>query len=100
MAKVAPYKGPTLLGPTAKAFYTTDFRYFDPLGYLISLTLPLPLSKGKVGAPGASRRLTPAERSEAPPVRLQPTTAEESPLIRREEERPGPMVIVSSENKT
>ena len=99
-SKVAPYKGPTLLGPTARPFCAVDSRYSDPPGYLILSILPLPLFKGKGGSPGASRRSTPAEWSEVSQVRPEPTTAEESPPIRREEERPGPMVIASSENKT
>ena len=95
-----PYKGPTWLGPTTKAFFTADFKYYDPPGYLISSILYLPLFKGKRGSPGLSRRSTQAERSEAPPVHPEPTATEESPPMRKEEERPEPMVITSNRNKT
>ena len=52
------------------------------------------------GRDKVSRRSTPAERSEAPPVHPEPAATEESPPMRKEEERPGPMVITSSKNKT
>ena len=57
-----PYKGSTLVGLIARAFYTADFRYSDPTGYLISSILSLPLPKAEEGFPGASRRTTTAKR--------------------------------------
>ena len=96
---VAPYEGPTLLGSTVKACWTVDLRYFDPPGYLIRFTLPLPLSKGKGGAIGAFRSSTTTERSEAPPVRPEPAMVKESPPIHREEERLGPMMKASNKKK-
>ena len=40
-----------------------------------------------------SRRTTTAKRLDSPPVRPEPDTLEKSPLIRKEEERLGPMGI-------
>ena len=92
LAKTSPYKGSTLLGPTAKAFCTADLRYLDPTGYF-SLILSLPLPKEEGGSLGASQRTTTAKRLDSPPIRPEPDTAEESPPIRKEEERPGFMGI-------
>ena len=52
LAKISPYKGSTLLGPTSRSFRMANFRYSDPTRYLISSILPLPLPKGKGGSPG------------------------------------------------
>ena len=94
-----PYKGSILLGPTAKAFCKADFRYSDPRGYLISSIFPLPLSRGKRGSPGAFQRATPFKLSEVSPVRPEPGTAEESPPMRNEEERPEPIRVIEIEQK-
>ena len=93
LAKTSPYKGSTLLGPTAKAFCTADLRYSDPIGYLISSILSLPLPKDEGGSLGASQRTTTAKRLDSPPIRPELDTAKESPPIRKEEERPGFMGI-------
>ena len=55
-------------------------------GVLNLVYSPFTLVQGKRGPPRASRRSTLAEQSEASLVHPEPTTAEESPPIRKEEE--------------